>query len=325
MSSSGLRIQRFAAFLLPSFALVAGTSHCSGGGPTSADEAFQTSSAAATTSGGSSSGGVGPHEFADVYLTNQTPWPLQLTNGTIVGSWSAPASDSNPCQTVPGGAPPGIAPPNNAQVAWGSFGLGAGSITVSALDVTGLQPVSTVIGTLQWSASQCSSTWQPASTNPFGSSPFNVQPQLVSSALNRCVFRVEVGGGPTLQSVNRTASLTTGQAIAAFTESGFSIGPWSADGTTNLRVEASSPTECSVVAWNNSSGNTTTVFPGAVMGIMEGSGNFVAYGIDGKEASTGTSGPGAWLEVDSGLLRVVRTWVVFGHAQLITLWQKSAP
>jgi hypothetical protein len=267
-----------------------------------------------------------PDVAADLSLENDTPWPLVFTPVSVFAAYS-PSPKDEPCQTVPGGGLPGIAPPNYAQVWWRSHGLGStgGSFTVSAVDATGSQPTSTVIGTLSWSASagstNCPLTWQPASPTPFASTPFGAFSSSYNEGANTCQFSVFVYGGPSLPETNLPTTLRAGQAFA------FPEQLNSPDGRTTLGFGDYSATQCSLYARNLNSGNGTSFAIGAVMAVMDGDSNFVAYDIHGNEVwSSVTAGyAGGWLQVDSGMISVLRYWTYRGQRYAKTLWRMDVP
>jgi hypothetical protein len=268
---------------------------------------------------------------AEVYLENETPWPFLLTNGTVnglfgfAGTWKPTPRGTDPCQARPDGGPPGIAPPNWMQVSFGATAVVtmAGSVTVWALDVTGSQPTSTMIGTLQWSmdseASYCPVTWQPIASS-FASPLFSASYTSYNAGPGNCVFNINLKGGPALQTARRPQSLTAGQAISSPNYLS------SADGSTSLEFQVDSSGACSLFG-EDSAYNRTLIASGTVMAIMDGNSNFAAYDIWGNQVwSTGTaSGPGAWLQVDAGMLRVLRPWTFKGQRYIKTLWQMNVP
>jgi hypothetical protein len=265
--------------------------------------------------------------FADLTLQNETPWPLVFTPVSVFGTYS-PSPKDEPCETVPGGGLPGIAPPNYAQVWWSSRGIGAtgGSFTVSAVDATGSQPTSTVIGTLSWSvnagATNCPLTWQPASPNPFAATPFSEFHSSYAEGPSACFFNISVYNGPALPETNLPTTLRAGQAF------GFPEQLNSPDGKTFLEFGDYSRTQCALDAVNLNTGNQTPPFAiGAVMAIMDGNSNFVAYDIHGNAVwSSGIdSSPGGWLQIDNGMIRVLRYWTYRGQRYAKTLWQMNVP
>jgi hypothetical protein len=276
--------------------------------------------------------------YADVTLKNETPWPLLFTNGKVTGlfgfagTWRPTQVSFDRCHNRPDGSPPGIAAPDNTQngwgsdqVSWGAYAVDtmAGSITVSALDVTGSQPTPIVIGTLQWTmyqnASYCPVTWQPIPSS-FASTPFSISYSSDNSAPDTCAFGIELQGGPALQPASRPASLTAGQTLASPSFLFSTVG-W-----TSLQFQGDSSGACNLVAVD-SANNPTVIANGAVMAIMDGNSNFAAYDINGNEVwSTGTASyPGGWLQVDAGMIRVLRPWQYRGKWFIKTLWQMNVP